>query len=73
MPVTSMQPAGASGGNAEGLTIHPKREWMSTFGAFAQDPIFESAMDAGEQWAKKQTWEKEQSMLVLDGNMMLCC
>ena len=30
-------------------------------------------MDAGEQWAKKQTWEKEQSMLVLDGNMMLYC
>jgi len=61
MSVTSTQPASASGENAEGLTIHPKREWMSTFGAFAKDPIFESAMDAGEAWAKTQTWEKEQT------------
>jgi hypothetical protein len=63
MPVTSVQPPGAFGEKTEGLIIHPKREWMSTFGAFAEDPIFESAMDAGEAWAKKQTWEKEQSML----------
>ncbi len=48
-------------GNAEEVTLHPKREWMSTFGAFAEDPIFESAMDAGEAWAKTQTWEKEQA------------
>ncbi len=63
MPVTSMQLVATPGGNTEGLTIHPKREWMSTFGAFAQDPIFESAMDEGEQWAKKQTWDKEQTEL----------
>jgi hypothetical protein len=36
---------------------------MSTFGAFANDPVFEAAMDAGEAWGKAQTWEKEQAAL----------
>lgn len=36
---------------------------MSTFGAFANDPVFEAAMDAGEAWGKGQTWEKEQAAL----------
>ena len=33
--------------------------WLSTFGMFANDPLFEAAMDAGELWRKQQTWEKE--------------
>ena len=33
--------------------------WLDTFGAFADDPLFESAMEAGESWRKEQTWEKE--------------
>lgn len=36
-----------------------QQDWMSTFGMFANDPLFEAAMDAGESWRKQQTWEKE--------------
>ncbi|HBJ87294.1 MAG TPA: hypothetical protein DDZ88_26250 [Verrucomicrobiales bacterium] len=60
MPATPPPPAS---GNAKAPPIHPKREWMSTFGVFANDPIFEAAMDAGEAWGKSQTWEKEQAAL----------
>jgi hypothetical protein len=64
MNITYPQPPNSlPGGTAKAPPIHPKQEWMSTFGAFANDPIFEAAMDAGEAWGKAQTWEKEQAAL----------
>jgi hypothetical protein len=38
------------------------KPWMSTFGMFSNDPLFEAAMDAGESWRKEQTWEKEKAL-----------
>jgi hypothetical protein len=35
------------------------KSWMDTFGAFADAPLFESAMDASEAWRKEQTCDKE--------------
>lgn len=32
---------------------------MSTFGMFANDALFEAAMESGDVWRKQQTWEKE--------------
>lgn len=33
--------------------------WLDTFGAFANDPLFDAAMDSGESWRKEQTCDKE--------------
>ena len=33
--------------------------WLDTFGAFANAPLFDAAMDATEAWRKEQTCDKE--------------
>lgn len=45
--------------------------WMSTFGMFANDPLFEAAMESGEVWRKQQTWERESR--VAEDAGALCC
>lgn len=37
----------------------PKDGWMKSFGAFKDDPDYESAMKLGREWREAQTYEKE--------------
>jgi len=37
----------------------PKKDWERSFGAFKDDPDYESAMKLGREWREAQTYEKE--------------
>ena len=37
----------------------PKQGWEKSFGAFKDDPHYESAMKLGREWREAQTYEKE--------------
>ena len=34
-------------------------DWERSFGMFANDPVYESAMKLGREWREAQTYEKE--------------
>ena len=37
----------------------PAKDWERSFGMFADDPMYESAMKLGREWREAQTYEKE--------------
>lgn len=43
----------------QAVKAESRKGWLDTFGAFADDPLFEAAMDSCETWRKEQTLEKE--------------
>ena len=36
-----------------------KPDWRRSIGAFANDPVYDSAMKLGREWREAQTYEKE--------------
>ena len=37
----------------------PAKDWRRSIGAFANDPVYDSAMKLGREWREAQTYEKE--------------